>query len=88
MAAGVPAENISFSRETFTFDYPGAPAAFVNEFRRYYGPTMNAFEAADKDGRAAELQQELESLFESQNRNSSKDQTTIPATFLLVTVKV
>ena len=88
MAAGVPAENISFSRETFTFNYPGTPVAFVDEFRRYYGPTMNAFEAAEKDGRASELQKELETLFESQNRNSSKDATTIPTTFLLVTVKV
>jgi SAM-dependent methyltransferase len=88
MAAGVPAENISFSRETFTFNFPGSPAAFVNEFRRYYGPTMNAFEAAEKNGRAGELQKELETLFESQNKSANKDATTIPATFLLVTVKV
>ena len=45
--AGVPAEKISFARDTFTFNYPSPPAAFVDEFRKYYGPTMNAFEAAD-----------------------------------------
>src|SRR5262245_40347742 len=44
--AGLPAENISFARETFTFNFGGAPSQFVEEFRRYYGPTMNAFEAA------------------------------------------
>src|SRR5467141_3760790 len=66
-AAGVPATNISFARDTFTFNFPGTPAAFVDEFRKYYGPTMNAFEAAEKSGRAAGLQNELEVLFNSQN---------------------
>lgn len=84
--AGIPPEKISFSRETFTFHYPGAPAAYVDEFRRYYGPTMNAFEAAEKNGRAAELQKELEGLFARQNQ--STDATRIPATFLQVTVTV
>ena len=83
-AAGVPADKISFVRDTFTFTYPGTPSAFVDEFRQYYGPTMNAFEAATKNGRAADLQRELESLFGSQNRG--KGATSIPATFLRVTV--
>ena len=47
-AAGVPAEKISFLRDTFTFNFPGEPAAFMNVFKTYYGPTMNAFEAAEK----------------------------------------
>ena len=84
--AGVPAGQISFTRDTFTFNYPMAPSAFVEEFRKYYGPTMNAFEAAEKNGRAADLQQELEDLFNSQNQSGRKDSTSIPATFLLVTV--
>jgi len=83
-SAGAPAEKISFARDTFTFNYGGSPKAFVEEFRRYYGPTMNAFEAAEKNGRAGDLQGELEALFDSQNR--SKDATSIPATFLRVTV--
>src|SRR5207247_1843552 len=82
--AGAPAEKISFARDTFTFNFPGAPSGFVDEFRKYYGPTMNAFEAAEKNGRAADLQRELEELFASQNK--SKDATSIPATFLRVTV--
>src|SRR6266436_10539 len=65
--AGVPADKISFARDTFTFNFPGAPSAFVDEFRKYYGPTMNAFEAAEKQGKADELQKQLEELFESQN---------------------
>ena len=87
-AAGVPAGAISFARDTFVFDFPGTPARFVNEFRTYYGPTMNAFDAAEKGGRAAALQSELEALFESQNRSGSKERTSVNATFLRVTVAV
>jgi SAM-dependent methyltransferase len=84
--AGIPAEKISFARETFTFNFSGTPSAFVDEFRQYYGPTMNAFEAADKNGRAADLQREMEGLFHSQNKSPRQDATSIPATFLRVTV--
>ena len=84
--AGVPKEKISFGRHTYTFNFPGSPEKFVDTFRKYYGPTMNAFEAADKNGRAADLQKELEALFSSQNKSGSKDTTSIPATFLCVTV--
>lgn len=87
-AAGIPKENISFDRATFTFNYPEPPAALVAEFRNYYGPTMNAFEAAEKSGRADELQKELEELFNSQNQSPDKSRTSIPATFLRVTVNV
>src|SRR5207245_460903 len=79
-AAGVPAEKISFSRDTYTFRSPGSPSAFVTDFRNYYGPTMNAFAVAEQSGRAAELQQELEALFERQNRSEVKGATSIPAT--------
>jgi len=46
--AGIPTEKIAFDRDTFTFRFDGSPAAYVNEFRNYYGPTMNAFNAAKK----------------------------------------
>src|SRR6266436_7003795 len=84
-AAGVSADNISFARDTFTFNFPGTPSALADEFRKYYGPTMNAFEAAERKGRAAELQKELDELFNSQNK--SQDATSIPATFLRVRVE-
>jgi SAM-dependent methyltransferase len=85
-AAGIPADRIRFDRDTYTFTTPATPAEFVAAFRQYYGPTMNAFDAAEKNGRAAELQQELETLFAAQN--TRQDGTSIPATFLRVTVSV
>jgi len=87
-AAGVPKENISCERDTYTFNFPDAPSRLVDAFRKYYGPTMNAFEAADKNGRAADLQKELDALFDSQNRSETKNTTSIPATYLRVTVTV
>jgi ubiquinone/menaquinone biosynthesis C-methylase UbiE len=84
--AGVTKEKISFLRDTYTFEFPGAPAEVVDAFRKFYGPTMNAFEAAEKSGRARDLQKELEALFSSQNKSPSKDATSIPATFLRVTI--
>jgi ubiquinone/menaquinone biosynthesis C-methylase UbiE len=84
-AAGVPAENVSFVRDMFTFNFPGTPSQLVDVFRKYYAPTMNAFEAAERQGRAAELQEQLEDLFNSQNK--TQEATSIPATFLRVTVE-
>jgi SAM-dependent methyltransferase len=84
-AAGIPEDRISFERDTYLFEYDGSPADLVAEFRNYYGPTMNAFEAAAADGRDAELQSELETLFSEQN--TSGEGTSIPATFLRVTVQ-
>ena len=85
-AAGVPSDRISFARDTYTFNFLGTPRAFVDAFRRYYGPTMNAFDAAEKTSRAGDLQSELEALFESQNRRPDKSLTSIPATFLRVII--
>ena len=85
-SAGVPEENISFLRDTFTFTFPGPPSDLLAVFRTYYGPTMNAFEAAEANGRAADLQNELEVLFNGQNGSPSKDATSIPAAFLRVSV--
>jgi SAM-dependent methyltransferase len=84
-AAGVPREQISFQKDTYTFNYPGSPSELVAAFRSYYGPTMNAFEAAMADGRETDLQTELEDLFNEQN--TSDGATSIPATFLRVTVR-
>ena len=86
--ARVPKENISFARDTYTFNFPSAPSELVAVFRKYYGPTMNAFDAAEQKDRAAALQKELEALFNSQNKGPRNDATSIPATFLRVTVVV
>jgi len=84
--AGVPEEKISFVKDTFSFNYSCTPSELLGTFRKYYGPTMNAFEAAEKNGRAGDLQKELEVLFDSQNQSARKNVTSIPATFLRVTV--
>ncbi|HEX2428339.1 MAG TPA: class I SAM-dependent methyltransferase [Gaiellaceae bacterium] len=86
--AGVPEEDVSFERDTYTFNFPGTPSEFLDVFRTYYGPTMNAYEAAAASGREAELHAELDALFNEQNTSSSADATSIPATFLRVTVAV
>lgn len=85
--AGIPKENISFDRDTFTFRAAYSPVAFVAMFKNYYGPTMNAFEAAGKNRKAAELQAELEKLFESQNQSGNSNSLSIPATFFRITVR-
>ncbi len=87
-AAGVPKEMISFERDTYTFNFPGTPSELLALFRTYYGPTMNAFEAAAANGREADLQAELDALFNAQNASPNGDATSIPASFLRVTVAV
>jgi SAM-dependent methyltransferase len=86
-AAGIPEAQIAFQRDTYRFIYPASPSALLDEFRGYYGPTMNAYEAAEADGRASELHTELDELFNSQNTDD-ETATDIPATFLRVTVSV
>ena len=86
--AGIPKENISFLKDSFTFKANYSPKEFLNNFKNYYGPTMNAFEAAEKNGKAIDLQDELETLFISQNKSTDKNTTCIAATFLRVTVLI
>lgn len=86
--ADISADRISFSRETYTFEYPAAPTELLAVFRTYYGPTMNAFAAADANGRTEELQQELAALFTGQNKSQDPNTTSIPATYLQVVVSV
>jgi SAM-dependent methyltransferase len=86
--AGVPPGSLSFARETYTFQFPAAPTELLATFRAYYGPTMNAFAAAEADGRTEDLQRELATLFTSENASQDPDTTSIPATYLHVTVTV
>jgi SAM-dependent methyltransferase len=87
-AAGIPKGNIQCTKENFHFDYPFPPAGVVTIFRDFYGPTMNAFEAAEQNGKAGDLQNELEKLFTDHNQHSDKEKTSLNATFLKVEVKV
>ncbi len=84
--AGVPREKISMVKDTFSFLSPDqSPAHFIESFRRFYGPTMNAFEAAERSGKVAELHSQLLELAKAQNKSIGSG-TSIPATFLRVTV--
>lgn len=84
--AGVSRDDITLARDTYVFNFPGAPMDFLATFRDFYGPSMNAFEAAGKSGRAGDLKKELEALFTGQNTATGANQTSIPATFMRVTV--
>lgn len=86
--AGISADRIGFERATWTFRYLAPPSDFLMEFRHYYGPTMNAYDAADKAGRTEELHQELNELFIAANKSPIEELTVIPATYLKVTVTV
>ena len=85
-AAGVPAANIVCERATYVFRRQGSPEELLNTFKNYYGPTMNAFEAAQKDGRAEAYEADLIRLFREHNRGEGSG-TEIPATFLKVSVR-
>ena len=87
-AAGVPTDSVSLERDTYTFDFAGTPSQLLALFREYYGPTMNAYAAAAASGREADLHAELEALFNEQNASTEPGATSIPATFLRVTVAV
>jgi SAM-dependent methyltransferase len=83
-AAGIAPGDIRFERKTWTFAHSGPPSELLAIFRDYYGPTMNAFEAASKTGKADELSDKLAALFDEQNTGGGE--TRIPATYLKVTV--
>ena len=83
--AGIPEDAISFERDTMTFRHDGPPSGLVERFTQFYGPTMNALDAAEKDGRGDELRDQLGRLFEAHNQSGDPKRTEIPATFLRVT---
>jgi hypothetical protein len=86
--AGVPKEKISLVKDTYSFISPDkTPMDVIELFRRFYGPTMNAFEAAEKTGRVEELHKQLLELAKTQNKSTGRG-TSIPATFLRVTVRL
>lgn len=85
-AAGIPKEAIACDKDSWVFEFAGTPAEFVDAFRLYYGPTMNAFAAAQKQGGDAQLREELVALFERENRSQSPGTTVIAANYLRVTV--
>jgi ubiquinone/menaquinone biosynthesis C-methylase UbiE len=87
-AAGIAQDKLTFARDTFSFISPASPQVLLDDFRNFYGPMMNAFDAAERNGRTADLQRELEVLFTSRNESPIANSTSIPATFLRVSVTV
>ena len=87
-AAGIPINRIECIPESYFFRFDAPPAELVDLFRRFYGPTMNAFDAAAAAGRADQLREELVDLFERQNDSGRDEVTEIAANYLKVTVKV
>ena len=86
--AGVPKDNISIERDRYYFAHPDkSPAQFIELFEAFYGPTMNAAEAAQKSGKADELHRQLVELAKAQNKSGDAG-TFIPATFMRVTVQL
>lgn len=85
--AGVPKENISMVKDTCSFISPAPSTQLIETFKRFYGPIMNAFEAAQKNGNVEELQCQLLELAKAQNK-ATDGATSIPATFMRVTVRV
>ena len=83
-AAGIAPDNVRFERASYVFSQDGPPSGLLSTFRHYYGPMMNAFEAAAASGREDQLAEELTALFAAQNRGGHR--TEIPATYLKVTV--
>jgi ubiquinone/menaquinone biosynthesis C-methylase UbiE len=84
--AGISKKNISFERDTYTVIAPYSASEYLNIFKTYYGPTMNAFEAAERNRKSTELYKELEILFNNHNTSKSENETKISPTYLRVTV--
>ncbi|MBZ5623780.1 MAG: class I SAM-dependent methyltransferase [Acidobacteriia bacterium] len=86
--AGVPREKISMVKDTYHFVSADKSPTHMSElFRRFYGPTMNAFEAAQESGKAEEFSRQLADLAKAHNE-SANGGTSIPATYLRVTIQL
>jgi ubiquinone/menaquinone biosynthesis C-methylase UbiE len=86
--AGIAKAKVTLMKDTFHFISPEKnPAQVIDTFRQFYGPTMNAFDAAEKNGKAEELYAQLVDLAKSHNQ-AMNGGTSIPATFMRITVSV
>jgi SAM-dependent methyltransferase len=84
--AGVPAGSVTMEKDTFLFIRAGVtPEEYVDLFATYYGPTMNAVEAARASGREQAIRDELITLTRSFNKGGERN-ISIAATFMRVTV--
>jgi SAM-dependent methyltransferase len=86
--AGVPREQITLAREIWAFASPDkSPADFIDTLRRFYGPTMNAYEAAELSGTVEQLHRQLLELAAAHDAADGHG-LSIDATYLRVTVRL
>ena len=74
--------DLRTTKHFYIFDYPFSPAAVVEFFREYYGPTNRAFAALPEDGQAA-LRRDLENLW-TQHNLATDGTTRVEAEYLEV----
>ena len=87
-SAGVATDRITMKKDIFEFtSATRGPDEWVDLMRDYYGPTMNAYEAARASGKEAELHRQLTELTRSHNRAPDSG-TRVGATYLRVTVEL
>ncbi len=87
-SAGVPPEKISVGKDTFYFTSPDkSPQRFIETFEAFYGPTMNAVDAARESGKLSELHNQLVEMANAQNKSTDSG-TLIPATYMRVRVSL
>ena len=79
--------DISCEPQPYFFISQKSPEEYVKDWRIYYGPTMNAYAAAESDGKVEDLHRELLELFNRINQ-ASNDSTMLQGNFLKVTVTV
>jgi SAM-dependent methyltransferase len=74
-------EELRLARQTARMCFPFNPAATVDFFRRYYGPTLRAFAALDTVDQAA-LRRDLVDLQARHNVSTRAGETETPAEYL------
>lgn len=79
---GAQVTNLRCTPRTITFNFPFSPAATVEYFRTYYGPTLRAFATLNADAQEA-LRNELEQFWTQHNR-SGNGVTQVDSTYLEV----
>lgn len=77
---GDSAAGLRSRRRTFTFRFT-SPEDFVGFFRRWYGPTLKAFEALDDRGRTS-LAADLVDLAQRCDRNRDGGSIALPSAYL------
>ncbi len=75
--------DVRLTRHVETMRYPFPPAETVEFFRRYYGPTLKAFESLPASGQAA-LRRDLVDLQTRHNSSSTPGTTEVAAEYLEV----